>query len=710
MTRCHDCEELNIEFLVGYNHAWKDGLASLVSSAEAGCEFCQIAWASLQVNNTKASLDAASIGLYESGEAIDDPRIWLWGAVYPDAGRVPKPGGGTQADTIWVTCDEATGKQVHGRVSGRLIVFARPNTPAALHLPGRWIDIEGNPHEDLSFARRWLKFCRANHPECTLAPIEGGMPTRLIDMGDPALGERPKIVDTVARGLTAPYAALSYCWGNDHRRVEELTDDKLIKMQEELDEDSLALTYKETMRLTRELGLRYLWVDCLCIVQGSARDWEHESKRMATVYGNSTLTLIAGRSADRHAGFIKNEALKSKTICALPYGNGKDMGQAFVSLPRSYAVGPTNDRAWCFQESALSARAVIFAEELISFRCQRIDIREDGMMSNPENSQIRKNITATALPQSSTSDRGHESRESTDEHSLVNQDAARQQILRTWYRDIVNATSKRGLTEPFDIFAVTTSLAQLAQPKIRSRYLAGIWEVDIARGLLWRPRHAIQMHPSFLPLARPRHTSRKRLELLGKIAVRAPSWSWAAVMGEVYHIYLERKEGMYCDRTKWLIQPKLTRSADNGHIVGVWTRDEHEDHVDRIIIPKCDLLFFGKPKRVRYSQRPVSELKRGIFQHRKSLISSGQLVALESVIFDTQQSSAEESRTVVGVGGFDVVDEKTEDELWCLPLIREEGLLLHRDAIAGKFKRLGLVSILDEGWAASGEEQEVCLE
>ncbi|KEZ43698.1 hypothetical protein SAPIO_CDS4318 [Scedosporium apiospermum] len=44
---------------------------------------------------------------------------------------------------------------------------------------------------------------------------------------------------------------------------------------------SLSRTYQKALRLTATLGVRYLWIDALCILQDSDEDWLQESPKMA---------------------------------------------------------------------------------------------------------------------------------------------------------------------------------------------------------------------------------------------------------------------------------------------------------------------------------------------------------------------------------------------------------------------------------------------
>ena len=63
-------------------------------------------------------------------------------------------------------------------------------------------------------------------------------------------------------------------------------------------------TFREAIQLTRRLGIAYLWIDALCIVQDDKDDWAREAMRMADIYSCSYLTLAAAHAASGHDGLL----------------------------------------------------------------------------------------------------------------------------------------------------------------------------------------------------------------------------------------------------------------------------------------------------------------------------------------------------------------------------------------------------------------------
>jgi hypothetical protein len=68
-------------------------------------------------------------------------------------------------------------------------------------------------------------------------------------------------------------------------------------MKEGILEKDLPKTFKEAVFVTRQLGIRYLWIDSLCIVQDNEEGWQKESSKMQSGYRNSYLTITASKSA-----------------------------------------------------------------------------------------------------------------------------------------------------------------------------------------------------------------------------------------------------------------------------------------------------------------------------------------------------------------------------------------------------------------------------
>jgi hypothetical protein len=60
--------------------------------------------------------------------------------------------------------------------------------------------------------------------------------------------------------------------------------------------DSFTKTFRDAITVARRLEVRYLWIDCVCIIQDDKRDWQKQAAKMCDVYSQSSLTLAAAYS------------------------------------------------------------------------------------------------------------------------------------------------------------------------------------------------------------------------------------------------------------------------------------------------------------------------------------------------------------------------------------------------------------------------------
>lgn len=105
----------------------------------------------------------------------------------------------------------------------------------------------------------------------------------------------------------------------------------------------LPKTFQEAIALTRKLGVRYLWIDSLCIIQDDHHGWEVESAKMATIYSLSYLTIAATHAADSQQGCFSTRWTVANDLLDLPRFTSREIeiplqksnkGQKFQVLVR----------------------------------------------------------------------------------------------------------------------------------------------------------------------------------------------------------------------------------------------------------------------------------------------------------------------------------------------------------------------------------------
>lgn len=144
------------------------------------------------------------------------------------------------------------------------------DNPAGQDIKARPANTDVNSPESFELAKAWLNQCR-EHPHCPV-PESAPLPTRNLDtlpsMGPPyvqvRLGGREK----------AQFVALSYVCGSA-LGVTSISSN-LTSHEEGITVDSLSQTIQDAIFFTRQLGLRYLWKDPLCIVQDSIDEKQRE--------------------------------------------------------------------------------------------------------------------------------------------------------------------------------------------------------------------------------------------------------------------------------------------------------------------------------------------------------------------------------------------------------------------------------------------------
>jgi hypothetical protein len=511
------------------------------------------------------------------------------------------------------------------------------------------------------------------------------MPTRVIDVGETK--EEPTSVRLVStKGMREKYIALSYCWGSDTAGILTLSSSTYTTITQGVKMSELARTHREAVFLAHAIGIRYIWIDALCIIQGDVADWERESKIMARVYGNAVLTVIAGRSAGTKDGFIANE-LGGHHVpppCQLPVHGPASSNTLTVDLCRNQKIGPVSGRGWCFQEKKLSRRAVVFGEQQLIFRCTTEKVLENGEVEAtiPPPKPLGNTHTTAGAP-------------------LTPQE----QVLKEWYQTVFEF-AQCSLSNPHDIFAASTALAQQTSAALQSRYLAGIWEGDIVRGLLWRPYYHFTAAPiGKIATIRPKATKLTRES--GSVT-RSPSWSWAAVEGPVAQVAWNPVQvAKYRDPQNFKIRPKHSNPER-------WSLDDRCG-VEALHMPACELQLTGQMANVRVLAEPVTDYITGQQQGKQKWTKVPRAkaarygVLLGKNVADNSMLDGEHWGHVVAVGFFDVEDERNDvEDVWCLPVVRDMGLMLSKQP-DGRFCRLGWFLLEREDWFSGQEEGDICL-
>ncbi|KAI3318796.1 heterokaryon incompatibility [Xylariaceae sp. AK1471] len=90
--------------------------------------------------------------------------------------------------------------------------------------------------------------------------------------------------------------AWSHCWGQSdlERSPPHCTiKDNVKRCRKGFKLSELPKTFQDAIEVTHELGVQYLWIDSICIIQGRHDDWEQGSKLMEQVFASAYCTTSA---------------------------------------------------------------------------------------------------------------------------------------------------------------------------------------------------------------------------------------------------------------------------------------------------------------------------------------------------------------------------------------------------------------------------------
>lgn len=156
-------------------------------------------------------------------------------------------------------------------------------------------------------------------------------------------------------------------------------------------------TFQDAIQVTRKLGLRYIWIDSLCIVQDRPSDWEAEAEKMGSYYRNAHLTLVAGSAISADSGLffsitrpavpchVGSVSLELQDCKCDVHGDEPHMFSLFAREPQMNrghyrtSARPTcslDERAWVLQEEVLSARSLIFTDQGLYWECADLSASE----------------------------------------------------------------------------------------------------------------------------------------------------------------------------------------------------------------------------------------------------------------------------------------------------------------------------------------------
>lgn len=233
------------------------------------------------------------------------------------------------------------------------------------------------PKCDAFFAiiRLWLGDCDANHPSCT-GSVSCALPTRLIEVGT---CEKPllRLVETREEKLeNKQYVALSHPWGDTTKYTPFSTLQKdpehnhgIENFKKSIPYNELPATFKDAVDCTRQIGVPYIWIDSICIIQGPDGDFADEAKRMEDVFSGAYCVISASRAIDQRTGFLAPRPQSDYLTLTSDDGKPFYICKTIDNFNKDVIEGTLNRRGWVLQERALARRTIYFTENQTYFEC-----------------------------------------------------------------------------------------------------------------------------------------------------------------------------------------------------------------------------------------------------------------------------------------------------------------------------------------------------
>ena len=141
-----------------------------------------------------------------------------------------------------------------------------------LNIPQRPPIANVTDESNIALIQSWLTACDGEgvHSNCLLrdAPV---LPTRVLDVtGVNTTGEVRLVLSNASM---ANYAALSYCWPRQNAGDAKpfvTTTSNVDSMLSGVKVSQLSGPQRTCLMLAEKLGIQYVWIDGLCIIQGQA--------------------------------------------------------------------------------------------------------------------------------------------------------------------------------------------------------------------------------------------------------------------------------------------------------------------------------------------------------------------------------------------------------------------------------------------------------
>jgi hypothetical protein len=310
--------------------------------------------------------------------------------------------------------------------------------------------------------------------------------------------EEPYLYESV--GEEGTWITLSYQWGNE-KNLMTTTKASLEERKKCMPFQHLPTTLQDAVIATRNLNVRYLWIDSVSIIQDCNDDWAQQSSEMAEIYSHSLVTIAASEAESCQSGFLGPRKLFPEFLVANPgvpanaiktryiIPSQKTAGDLWIEPPlQPYKLAmqryrrtlyqrrnPLQRRGWVLQETLLSPRTLHYSTEQIFWQCRTCAFVEGDAETVEFNFwpwydwQNEKTFLSVAgIDMASMQRRSPDGWLPNEEYYSIH---------TNWLR-IVNEYTTRKLTYSSDTLPACSGIASRFYQLTNDQYLAGIWSGD----------------------------------------------------------------------------------------------------------------------------------------------------------------------------------------------------------------------------------------
>ncbi|EUC43333.1 hypothetical protein COCMIDRAFT_38701 [Bipolaris oryzae ATCC 44560] len=346
--------------------------------------------------------------------------------------------------------------------------------------------------EFFALLKEWILVCDSDHDMCYREEKDAqSKPTRLIE-----IGQRIRLLET-ANIHSCQYIALSHCWGPLEENEKFCTYKRNIEqLKTGIDFEALPPTFRDAVIVACGLGIDYIWIDSLCIIQDDDDDWQRESAKMELVFSMAYCTIGASSAKSSLDGFLHKRT--PRTVVKLP-ATSTQATYACIDIDDFHAdveLSALNSRGWVLQERALSRRTIFFTSTQVYWECGA-GIRCETL-ARIENSKVAL-LGDANFPNA----------------AVAHYRDGRQLLIQ----DLYERYSGLAFTKPADRSVAILGLQERLARTFGTRAAYGLFEEYFARGLLWKRRYPTRMRRIDQPPSR-----------------RVPSWSSLSKEGGIQYM------------------------------------------------------------------------------------------------------------------------------------------------------------------------------